>query len=64
MKTINYEMKNTLDEINSRSDVVEKKEIGELEDNTIKLPKRKHREKKSRKRSSQRGKRYKNYLKK
>ena len=42
MKTINYEIKNILDEINKRS-AISQEDIHELADNTIKLFKGKHR---------------------
>lgn len=49
MKTINYEIKNILDEINKRS-AISQEDISELADNTIKLFKGKHRgEKKNQK---------------
>lgn len=41
MKTINYEIKNILDEINKRS-AISQEDISELADNTIKLFKGKH----------------------
>lgn len=41
MKTINYEIKNLLDEINKRS-AISQEDISELADNTIKLFKGKH----------------------
>jgi len=53
MKTINYEIKNILDEINKRS-AISQEDIHELADNTIKLFKGKHRGgKKIRKRKSE-----------